>query len=286
MALIANPFTVGLAAATVVSGDAAGMRAQLERVFAGVPATEYLADFHLTGAGAGAIWQASFVLTGDPVEVTPIAPIRSVLVRVVVAGDSSTLNLQIDLAGAELLAAGAVWLAKVVTAGAGAGAVWMAVLVASKAPRPLPCDCPPPSPPRLLAHADNGSTTIPIAIAPTATALAVTGPVVVLAGQRVLVWARIFGHFTHAGTLFSAVIATPTVGPSIFLDGTADTVDSDATITFAGAFPGATSTPALPAGTYTFTLQASVTGGAVGVVDGFPPAVTPGAQLTIEVVGP
>lgn len=285
MALIAIPFARGTSAGVVVSGDAAGMLTQLTRVIAGI-SSDFLADLSLTGAGAGAIWQACMVFTDEAVSETPLVPVGDVLLAVVVAGEPAALNLQLDLAGQALGVAGAKWIAKVITAGAGAGAAWMGVIVASKSARPLPCDCPPPSPPRLLAHADNGSTTIPIAIAPTATALVVTGPVVVLAGQRVLVWARIFAHFTHAGTLFSAVVATPTVGPPIFLDGTADTVDSDATITFAGAFPGATSTPALPAGTYTFTLQASVTGGAVGVVDGFPPAVTPGAQLTIEVVGP
>jgi len=149
----------------------------------------------------------------------------------------------------------------------------------------------PPGAPGLTPtfHADNGGTTIPVAIAPVITSLADTVPVVVGAGDRVLVWARTFFHITHAGTLFTAVVAIPQPPgpPAIFLDGTADTVAAgDRTVTFAGAQGSGVSTPPLPPGTYIFQLQASVTGGAVAVVDGFPPAVTPGAQLTVAVLPP
>jgi hypothetical protein len=280
------------------------MRAQLERVFALFPANEYLADFSLTGAGAGAIWQACFVVTSDPTEVTPIAPIHSVLVRVVVAGDPLALNLQIDLAGAELFAAGAVWLAKVVTAGAGAGAVWMAVLVGSTSARPLPCNCPPgppgppgpagppgppgpPGPEPLVVHADNDTTSIPIAAGPAITPLCQTIPTGLGIGMRVSVEATLWCNVTHAGEIALAIIAIPTAppGPSIFLHGVLQNVEiGDETITLAGALGDIP--PLLSGQVYIYRLQANCANGAIATCDGSPPGVTPGAQLKVEILPP
>ncbi len=142
-------------------------------------------------------------------------------------------------------------------------------------------------------HADNGGATIKIALAPTITPLCTTAPVTVAAGQKVLVFARVFYHGLgggHTGEVFTAVIATPVPpGPPTFVDATGDTTKDteDTTVTFAGSEAGATSTPALPPGTYTFTLQANLTAPLANhsvQVDGFPPSVSPGAQLTVAVV--
>lgn len=143
--------------------------------------------------------------------------------------------------------------------------------------------------------ADNGGTTIgPIVVGPASTALAATGVIAVPAGARVEVWARVFYHITggQPGTLFTGVVAIPQPPgpPVIYLDGTADTIPagvSDRTVTFAGSEGSAGSFPALPAGSYIFELRASKAVGALAaVVDGLPPAVTPGARLTVAVIPP
>jgi len=304
VALVALPALPGFAAGTVISGDAAGMRAWLERELAALPPTEYLADFTLTGAGAGAVWQACGTFTAEPIEATPVAPVASVLVRVVVAGEQKALNDQINQAAAELVAAGAVWFCKIVTAGAGAGAAWMAVVLASTSPRPVGTPGPqgpqgdpgpqgppgppgPPGPEPLVLHAEN-PVPISIAAGPAITPLATTLTAALVVGNRVGVEATLWCEVTHAGEIALAVIATPTAppGPPIFLHGVLqDVAVGDACITLAGALPGI---PPLAGGgqVYTFTLQANTANGAVANVLAGPPAVTPGAQLKIEILPP
>jgi len=117
------------------------------------------------------------------------------------------------------------------------------------------------------------------------TTLATIDGIAAEAGQKFIVHATVwYTSVVGNGTIFTAVYVTQPPGPDVVEDGAGDSVTVGQSRTVTRVFE----IPVTSTGTYNVSLKSNTAGGATSALvlgtSSSPPAVSPSARLTVEVV--